>query len=266
MKFLYAWFAAFIGLALGSFVNAFVWRLKHNRNWVSERSECTHCHHVLGFWDLLPVISFVYLRGRCRYCSKKIQDSPWVELLGAVSFGVLVAYWPHGYASLSEKVWLGTWLLSLVWLLALFVYDARWFLLPNKIVYPLLIFALTSATIRAVFLGGGTDLVKQTVLGIAVGGGLFYFLFVVSNERWIGGGDVKLGFLLGALVTSPERAALMLFASSVLGTVVMLPLLAIRKEKTKQIPFGPFLIMGAFFAVLWGDRVINWYLNAMSLV
>src|SRR5207248_1541887 len=139
------------------------------------------------------------------------------------------------------------WLAFLVGFMALTVSDLRWKLLPNRIVYPLVALAAIQAVITA-FGPAGDHWYQLMVAAWAalIGGGLFYILFQVSSGRWIGGGDVKLGFLLGLIVATPSKSLLMLLLASVFGTLVSLPLMA-RKRLTRhsQIPFGPFLILAA---------------------
>src|SRR5579859_6630448 len=119
-----------LGLCFGSFVNALVWRLHEHRNFVNERSECTHCHHVLAPKDLVPVVSWLLLRGKCRYCRKPIQDTPVAELLVPALWVVSYVYWPHAlYSSLGLFTFVA-WLLFVVGFVALAIYDFKWFLLP----------------------------------------------------------------------------------------------------------------------------------------
>ena len=111
-------FLIVLGLALGSFVNALVWRLHKRRDWVRERSECVHCQYVLGAKDLIPVLSYLWLRGKCRYCGKPIEDKPWTELAMSALLFVSYLHWPY---DLDIVGWLGfvVWTLLLVVLLAL---------------------------------------------------------------------------------------------------------------------------------------------------
>ncbi len=100
----------------------------------------------------------------------------------------------------------------------------------------------------------------DTVLAVAVGGGIFYVLFQASSGKWIGGGDVKLGWVLGLVVATPARSLLLIFAASVLGSLISLPLLAAKRLKpTSVIPFGPFLILAAIVVQLFGHTILYWY-------
>ncbi|HEX9153580.1 MAG TPA: prepilin peptidase [Candidatus Saccharimonadales bacterium] len=247
-----------IGLVLGSFVNALVWRLHENKNWVSDRSECTHCHHKLGPLDLIPVVSWVALHGNCRYCHQKIEDSPFTELMLPALFVISYLCWPVDLAGkgLIEFVF---WLVFLVGFAALIVYDLRWFLLPNKIVFPLVALAVIQVVVVTVY-RHDVLLLLQAVGGATAVGGIFYVLFQVSDGAWIGGGDVKLGIVLGLLAGGVIEGFLVLFAASLAGLMAALPSLLQGKAKRKtQIPFGPFLILGLVIVQLFGADVINWY-------
>src|SRR5690606_6600619 len=106
----------------------------------------------------------------------------------------------------------------------------------------------------------------ETLTSVVIAGGVFYLLFLVSNGRWIGGGDVKLGLLIGLMLADPFKAFLMLMAASTLGTLLVLPGLLLKKLKTtSRIPFGPFLMAGALFAMLFGQTLIDWYKGLIGL-
>lgn len=247
-----------VGLILGSFVNALVWRLHEGRDWVNDRSECIHCHHKLGPLDLVPLFSWLYLRGKCRYCKAKIDDSPLVELALPLLFVASYCFWPvalEGVATFEFVVWL----ISLVGFLALAVYDLRWFLLPNKIVFTLAGIAAAQAFVSSIWLHDWHILLTAAG-GIAVISGLFYLIFQLSNGTWIGGGDVKLGIALGILAGGVLESFLVIFAASILGLVASLPMIIQGKAKSKtQIPFGPLLIAGLIIVTLFGSGVVSWY-------
>jgi prepilin signal peptidase PulO-like enzyme (type II secretory pathway) len=247
-----------LGLILGSFVNAFVWRIHNKKNWVSERSECTHCHHKLSTLDLIPVVSYVLLRGKCRYCHKKIDDTPLAELALPSLFLLSYYFWPYELAG-RGAIEFGFWLVLLVGLLALTIYDFRWFLLPDKIVFPLVGLAAVQVAVVAVC-ERDWHLAVTAVGGAVIISGLFYLIFQVSKGTWIGGGDVKLGLLLGLLVGGVLPAFLLLFSASLVGLFASLPAVMKGKAgKKTQIPFGPFLIIGLIIVKLFGVAILDWY-------
>jgi prepilin signal peptidase PulO-like enzyme (type II secretory pathway) len=254
-----------LGLILGSFVNAFAWRLHEHKDWVNDRSECPHCHHKLGALDLIPVASWVWLRGKCRYCHHKIPDSPLTELAMPTLFLVSYAWWPqplHGAGLFAFVLWL----VFLVGFVTLALYDFRWFTLPNKLVFPLIGLAVIQAGVLfAVYRTGWQDLAGAAV-GAAMVSGLFYALFQISKGTWIGGGDVKLAMALGLLAGGPLQSALLLFVASLAGTLFALPQLLTGKATRKaHVPFGPFLIFGLLIVKLFGAGMVAWYSSLVAL-
>ncbi len=259
---------ALLGLCFGSFVNALVWRVRKHRDMLRERSECTHCHHVLAWYDLVPVLSYISLGGKCRYCHKSIEDSPIVELVVALLFVVSYYAWPFGALTGMSLVLFILWLAAIVILVALAVYDLRWQLLPDVMVFPLIGLGLISGIVRFSGIDGlsviGTA--GQILSGIAVISGLYWALYMYSKGRWIGFGDVKLGIFMGA-VLGWQAALLALFLANLLGVIVIIPGLVLKKLTPKsRVPFGPFLITTCLIALLWGSRLIDWYLAQMLVV
>ena len=256
-----------LGLCFGSFVNALVWRLRKKRNFVSERSECTHCHHILAWYDLVPVLSWVSLRGRCRYCHKHIDDSPVTELGVAVVFGLSYLFWPFGFSTVGLLL-LVVWLVVVVLLAALFLYDLRWMLLPNKLVFPLI--GLGVLWVSVYYLGfmptAPLDILKDSVLGVASVAGLYGLLYWVSKGSWVGFGDVKLGVFMG-LVLGWQQGLLAVVLANVIAFLLVLPgLLSGKIKRTARIPFGPFLIVATIIAFLFGQHILTWYfLSTLSL-
>lgn len=221
---------------------------------------CPHCKHELAAIDLLPVVSWVVQRGKCRYCQASISiQYPVVELLTAALFVVSYLWWPEPFST-SQTVVFIIWLAVLIGLVALTVYDLRWYLLPNRILYPTGVLAGLLAIVGAATSDEPVKAVLNTALAVLVGGGIFYAMFQFSKGKWIGGGDVKLGWVLGLILATPARSFLMIFLSAALGTLISLPLLATHKLKpTSKVPFGPFLIIAAFVTVLWGQAILDWY-------
>jgi prepilin signal peptidase PulO-like enzyme (type II secretory pathway) len=263
-----------LGLCLGSFVNATVWRLheqalgaskkksKYSKKQLSiskGRSMCVHCGHELAAKDLIPLFSWLWLRGKCRYCHKKIDDEPLVELAMPLLFVASYIWWPVAWSA-AQYLNLAAWLVAVVVLMALLVYDIRWMLLPNKLVYPLIVGAAALVLVNAVFFDGGTHLLWYSAISAAIAGGIFCLLFYISDGKWIGGGDVKLGFALGLLLMDPYNAFLMIFGASLLGTIFSVPALMGKKlTSTSRIPFGPFLIIATLVVRLFGASFVAWY-------
>ncbi len=256
---------ALLGLCFGSFVNAFVWRLKTKKDWVKGRSECLLCHHLLSALDLIPVLSWLALKGKCRYCHKPISwQYPLVEIATTALFVTSYIYWPSTIYHLPSTILFGLWLALLVIFVALVIYDIRWMVLPDKLTRALAILAAVFLLIRVEIADKSLEVIIGGALGLLALGGLFYLLFQASNGRWIGGGDVKLGFSLGLIVGGPLNALLVIFIASSLGCFIAIPLLAAGKlKKTSRLPFGPFLIAATVLVFLFGNRLVSWYFNLL---
>lgn len=256
-------FLGAIGMAFGSFVGALVWRLHERKDFVSDRSECEHCHHKLSVWDLIPVFSWLALRGKCRYCHAPIGwDAPVLEVSMSVLFVESYLVWPMPLDTWQSYISLGLWLVYLVGLMALLVYDLRWMLLPNVIIFPLMVVAVVESAIRYSLTGGSLpDYLITTVGGVLVLGGLYLVLYSVSKGRWVGYGDVKLGVFMG-IALGFQRSLLALFLANIVGFIILLPgLLAGKLTRRSRVPFGPFMIVAFVLAFLFGDSIIDWYLH-----
>lgn len=258
---------AILGICFGSFINALTWRLHKKKDWVKARSQCTHCGHILNAYDLIPIISWIMLSGRCRYCKKPISvQYPLVELAGGVVFTLSYIFWPQPLNNFGEMSLFIAWLVSSIGLLALLVYDYRWMLLPNKLIYPTLMVAAAGNLIYLTTTSGKIDFLIHWVLSVLIASGIFWVLFVVSSGRWIGYGDVRLGLITGTLLHSPSKGLMMIFLASILGTIFVIPALITGSKKISQkLPFGPFLIASTFICLLFGDSISNWYLALFNL-
>ncbi len=267
------------GVIFGSFINALVWRLheqgrsrdkrqettykKRSRqasySVLTGRSMCPKCKHVLGVKDLVPVFSWLSLRGKCRYCRKPISvQYPLVELLTGLLFVIFYLGWPLSLSGL-HLVWFLYGLVYLVFFMALAVYDVKWFLLPDRLVFSLIALAASQVVITSLWRQSLSEL-WLPVAGAGLFFGLFWGIYQLSAGKWIGGGDVKLAAALGLIVGGPLEAMMVLFVASLLGTMVSIPLLLQEKNGLHQhIPFGPYLLAGCLAVVLYGDRLTEWY-------
>ena len=142
----------------------------------------------------------------------------------------------------------------------------EYYLLPNKIVYPLFVLAAAQAVLVITIFHGGYKAFGAAFFGLLIGGGIFYILFQLSKGKWIGGGDVKLGALLGLIVGGPAASLLMIFIASSLGSLIAIPLLITGKAgRNTRVPFGPFLITAAIIVYLFGASIIHWYKKQLLL-
>ena len=262
-----------LGSVIGSFVGAMTWRMKTNRDWVCGRSECERCHHKLAAIDLIPIFSYLILGGRCRYCHKKISRSALaLELAGGSAFLVSTMLFP----SMVYQEWLdplasfqlltpmlslamGLWLVCLAIMMALFIYDLRWRLLPNKLVFPLIAISLLLSAVMNLGLAhvSPMDWLIALGLGMLPITGVYGVLYLLSRGRWIGLGDVKLGIAIGLLI-SWWGGVLVLFLSNLLASLASIPgLLKRRISGASEIPFGPFLLVATYLVFLLGWALKN---------
>ncbi len=285
-----------LGLALGSFVNALVWRLreqsvlsnkpskkKTKKNSSSTvlakeeglktkdlsilhgRSMCVHCRHRLAWFDLIPVVSWLQLQGKCQYCKKAISwQYPLVELLVAVLAVGLYLFWPLKLSGVISWALLVLWVIALVPMVALVIYDLRWREMPTVLIYALNIIGLVFVGLSA-FAAGEWSAVVSSGLGALLVGGLFWIIFQVSSGTWIGGGDVRYGFTMGLLL-GWQHGFFALALASYLGTALVIIFMILGKYKKKmRIPFGPFLISATYLSMLFGHHVIDWYKSLAGL-
>jgi prepilin signal peptidase PulO-like enzyme (type II secretory pathway) len=249
-----------VGLSLGSFVNAFVWRLHEGKNWINDRSICINCQHELKAQDLAPILSWLWLRGKCRYCHKNISiQYPLIEATVTLLFLSSYELWPDSLRGF-EIIIFSLWLLITTGLVALALYDLRYMLLPTKLIYSLLVVAIVMSTIIIYRSSAPLTTSIDLMIGSLIGGGIFYVIYLLSSGKWIGGGDVRLGFLLGLLAATPERSLLLIFLASLIGATLSLILMTFKRlKRTSLIPFGPFLITALFIVQFFGQHLIHWY-------
>lgn len=246
----YLWTGLFfvIGACFGSFLNVVADRLPRGKSIVSPPSHCENCGHRLSAEDNIPIISYLWLRGRCRYCGAAIPRRIfWVEL-GTAALSAFL-FWHYGFSYLLPLMMVYGYIF-----IVLTVTDLEHGLLPNKIVYPAIAIASAVAlTAHFLHLHGLPDL-KSAAIGGAIG---FFFLFIPAIiSRGMGWGDVKLAAFIG-LATGFPLVLLALFLSIITGGLVAAMLLLLKiKGRKDAIPFGPFLSVSTLAALLWGADII----------
>lgn len=236
------------GLVFGSFYNVVGLRVPKGESIVSPPSHCTVCERRLTPIDLIPVLSYLVLKGRCRKCHTRISPMyPFMECITGLLF--VHSYVMFGF---SKELIVALFFASL--LVIITVSDIAYMLIPNKIVYP------------AFFIFIGLRLVSPlepwwyAFVGSAVGFGLLLLIAIVSKGG-MGGGDIKLYAVLG-LVLGIWNTLLSLFLASLIALIYGVVILAKRKQKRRiPIPFGPAIALGSWLAYLYGDAIIQWYLQ-----
>lgn len=252
-----------LGAVFGSFAGATTWRIHQQKDIVKDRSECEHCHHKLAAWDLIPIISWLALAGRCRYCRRPIGVGTLIFEIGlALAFGLSYVFWPGSLSTSWGLASLVLWLISLVLLAILFAYDLKWFMLPDVVMAPLIACGLGLFIIHAATADWSLQqVVVQFLAGLLPVTGLYGVLLVVSQGRWIGDSDVILGVFMG-LVLGWQGALLAVFLANFIGLVAIMPkLIGNRLAAKDQVPFGPYLILACFITYLFGQGIISWYFS-----
>ncbi|MFA4871804.1 MAG: prepilin peptidase [Patescibacteria group bacterium] len=256
-------FIFLLGLIVGSFLNVVIFRLKSGEKIINSRSRCPYCRHQLKVRDLVPVLSFIFYRGKCAYCRKKISwQYPLVELATAFLFLVgtynILGNLEPAILLINSQVFF-FWLRNLIFfcfLIIIFVYDLRWYEILDKVTVPAMVLAL----VLNLMLGVGWP---GLLIGAAIGLFFFLFQFVVSKGKWLGGGDLRLGLLMGLMLGWP-KIILGLFLAYIIGAIFSIILIKLNKKDFKsQIQFGTFLSVAAIIAILWGDEIVRWYLKLM---
>ncbi|NER81313.1 MAG: prepilin peptidase [Leptolyngbya sp. SIO1D8] len=252
------------GASVGSFLNVVIYRVPAGISVLHPPSRCPQCHHRLRPYDNVPVLGWLWLQGRCRYCRAPISIRyPMIEAITGGLF--LAAFWQFGVTASTVSAWL---LLS--WLLALAFIDLDTLTLPNQLTQSGLLLGLIVATILIptdetwTFAAGAQGLMAA-VIGAVFGLWLFELIGFIGSllmgQTVMGGGDGKLAALLGAWL-GWQGMLLSSFLACVLGAFIGGAAIALGiLNRRTPIPFGPYLALGAAIALFWGDRVIHWYLQ-----
>lgn len=252
-----------IGVAVGSFINVVVFRTKGGQP-VTGRSKCMKCLEPVATVDLVPVISYFNLRGRCRKCSAVIEwQYPAVELTMGILFGLFYIRAITGFGLpvwIEASEYLAVFLRDVMmasFLLIIFIYDFRYSYILDRFSLPAIILALIFNVLL------GAPVVSMLVGGLLLGA-FFAIQFLVSKGKWIGGGDIRLGMLMGFLL-GVELGIVALFLSYVVGAIAGIFLILMKKRKLEsQVPFGTFLTGATIVTMFFGMHILNWYLGYFS--
>lgn len=243
------------GLLIGSFLNVVIYRLPKNESIVFPGSHCTICNHNLAWFDNIPVISYMLLKGKCRYCKTRISPKyPIIELLN--SFFYLLFYMKYGFNT-------DFFMYSLIFsvLLAITLIDLIHQLIPDSLVVAIVVITILFRIV-GYYINSDSLNILDSLSGSLVAGGLF-LLIVLISKGGMGGGDVtlisSLGFVLGL-----KGILVTIFISFIIGSIVSVLLLSFKlKTRKDPIPFGPFIVIGFLITLLYGDQLIIWYTNLL---
>jgi len=237
-------FIFFLGLCVGSFLNVLAYRLPHSLP-ITGRSFCPRCKKKIPWYDNLPLVSFVFLGGKCRFCHSPISfQYPLVELVTGILFAfVFFNFYPHLILVLY-------YLFLICCLIIVFVSDLRYQIIPNEAVYPAMLVSFLYSFPRTSYF-----------LLAAIGAGLFFLaLHFLTRRRGIGMGDVKLSFLMGLVLGYPQVLVALYLAFLTGAATGVILILTGRKRFGQHIPFGPFLATATVTALFWGEPALKWFL------
>ncbi len=241
-------FVFIIGAVIGSFLNVCMHRLPAKQSLITPASQCPHCGTPIKFYDNIPILSFIFLRGRCRACARPISiQYMLVELLNAVGY-ILIA-WKFGVTV--ESVLYALLFSALV---VISVIDLHHKIIPDIITIPGIILGLLAGTFISP-LG-----FKDSISGVLLGGGIFFIIAVVSRGG-MGGGDIKLIAMIGSFL-GWTNVIITIVLSSFIGSIIgIFMMVLLGKGRKYPIPFGPFLAIGSIISLFFKREIIEWYLG-----
>ncbi|HCC68682.1 MAG TPA: prepilin peptidase [Nitrospiraceae bacterium] len=250
-----------IGAIIGSFLNVCIYRIPRGLSIIRPSSYCPSCGKPIRFYDNIPIISYLILQGRCRLCKAKISFKyPLVEFLNALGYAVTL--WKFNPLTSMFFAWpsLIVYLCFVSSLIIITFVDLEHQIIPDRITLPGIPLALLFGStilpdpfLRSTFLG-----FKSSLIGLLLGGGLFYLVAVLSRGG-MGGGDIKLMAMVGALL-GWKGALFATFFGSLTGAIVGIYLMIFKgKGRKSKIPFGPFLAFGAILSLFFGQEILYLY-------
>ncbi len=260
-----------LGACIGSFLNVVILRTHAGKS-LGGRSECPHCKHELATFDLIPILSYLLLlSGKCRYCGHKLSPQyPLVEFLTAAAFVIVfLSQYPNYLIGFNLLGLLFSFFVSSV-LIVITVTDIRWGIIPDKIILPASLVALFYQVLiflintRYEILNTAMRDFGLTILTTALLGGFFLALILITKGKGMGGGDLKLAIFIGLALGFPSAVIgiLLGFLTGAIGSVMLL--LLGKKGLKSSIAFGPFLALGAYFALVFGPSLWTAYLRSLG--
>ena len=242
-------FVFVFGAVIGSFLNVCIYRLPEQQSIAKPLSQCPHCHHPIRFYDNIPLISYLILKGKCRDCGEKISwRYPLVELITAILALLLFAKF---YLTLNFLVFF---IFTAVLIVITFI-DLDHQIIPDLLTLP----GIPIFFLLAVFVVGVPWM--EAAIGLLIGGGVLFVIAlgyeVITKREGMGGGDIKLLAMIGGFLGWKSLIFVLLF-SSLLGAVIGVALMLIKKEDMKYaVPFGPFLSAAGVAYLFWGDAFMQ---------
>ncbi|MCD6460615.1 prepilin peptidase [bacterium] len=260
----------FLGLAIGSFLNVCIYRIPAEKSIVKPRSKCPNCDNLIAWYDNIPVLSYIFLGGKCRHCKQKISlIYPTIEIIYAV---MICHIYIHFFNSELRLYYVAYYGFLIACLLAATVIDLKFYIIPDEINLAGIVFAVVGAVIFPSLVGESTAYkgLLHSLIGMGVGFGALRFVVwiggILFRKEAMGLGDPKFLAMIGAFLGF-KSVLLIIFISSVLGTLIGGSfILFIRKNKSNTvIPYGPFLALAAYICLFYGNFIITWYVNLINL-
>ncbi|MBN2226567.1 MAG: prepilin peptidase [candidate division Zixibacteria bacterium] len=255
---MYIWVMV-LGLCIGSFLNVLIYRLPRHIRIGFSRSTCPCCRMPIRFYDNIPVISYLLLAGKCRYCRAEISPRyPMVELLTAGMF--VCFFWLYGLSwQFAVYGFLGAILLTIIFI------DVEFQIIPDLLTIPGMVIGLGVS-----LLPSGIGIISS-LIGLLVGGGVLYLIAILGDwlfkKESMGGGDIKMTAMLGAFL-GWQKIVIIFFAGAFIGLIISVVVMMFSRQvrSSRIIPFGPFLAIAAFLAILYGDAIIAFYIEHFFFV
>lgn len=258
------------GLCIGSFLNVVILRLRAGEKFVAGRSRCPKCKKELSWSENIPLLSFMMLKGKCRGCHQKISwQYPLVELItGLIFVGSFIFIFYQNFSFVYAIALLLYYFFIISFLIIIFVYDLKYYLILDKIILPAIIFVFVAQGFLWLIKNDFSfslfiNYYSLLIFSAIIISGFFLSQYLISKGRWMGGGDIRLGFLMGLILGWPN-CLVALSLAYVLGLIVAMPLLIFGKKKmSSRIPFGTLLSLATLSSLFWGTEILNWYLNML---
>lgn len=237
------------GTIIGSFLNVCIYRMPRNQSIAYPPSHCTNCNNNLKPYDLIPILSYILLKGRCRYCREKVSERyPIIEFLTGILY--VLVYVKYGIAIDAIKYII---MVSILIVIGMIDLDTT-----NIYFKTTLVGFIVAVTFLAIHAYRGLSVMNYIYGGIIGGGTLA--LIILITKGGMGWGDAEICFVCG-LFLGLKLTLLMLFLSFVIGSLIGLALISLKRKTRKDyIPFGPFIVLASIITILWGQGIITWYL------
>lgn len=248
------------GSMVGSFLNVCIYRIPRGKSIVSPSSRCPSCNNPIMPWDNVPIFSFILLRGKCRFCGKRISFKyPFVEIINAVFYVAALLIYGGSFTLLVHFTFISA-------LVVITFIDLEFQIIPDRISLPGIVISLVFGSTVFPDSFSRTDLLglQASITGVLLGGGLYYAIAVLGRallkKEAMGGGDIKMMAMVGGFL-GWKGVILTTFLGSLFGSVIGILLIIMKgREWGSRIPFGPYLAAGAIICLFSGQEIMNWFL------